>query len=344
MNGKFTKICAIAVVLAFACSAFAVVCSDNSDASDSEKTYRIHFEEVGSDYTVSKAVWITFQTSDSTFAKFQAAANNAFAIYGIDATFNASGWLTSTTYGSGFSTYYADNGSWKAVADPSVEYSAATEIAIEAGAGSYTYGSAPPAEVIDKYIKVSDTYYTRAPSATSADYKPFTHNLVYEEIGDDCKVSKTTKFAFDSDDTTLTAFVASANVAFLENGLDASFNAMGWISSKTYGSSNATWISDGSEWKAVETTGSDYNNAKGIAIEAGSKSYFYNAEPPADMKDKYSGPDKYNMYYRIPDTAADWFEEKNDDHSLRNGLIIGGVIAVVLVAAIAFFAIGSKKQ
>lgn len=312
--------------------------------ADGHKTYNLHFDIVNAttDVTPAQSTWISFDATDDTLASFVAAANSAFALYGIDALYGSTGYLSSTTFGLDFTCWYAKDGAWSVVSDTSADYSSATEIAIIAGVGSYVYGTEPPATTKDKYTWDDGmAMWMRNPSVTVDGYKDAakTYNVVYELIADDCSVANTVKMEFKATDKDNAALAAAMNVAFVENGVDctATITATQFsISNATYGKKFSTWFTtDGKEWTYTTETLTQYISAEAIALEGGKKSYFYNAEPPADVKDKYYFEDAFNMWHRMPDTASDFYksEEKNNNTTLYIGI---GVAAVVVVAALAF--------
>ena len=81
-----------------------------------------------------------------------------------------------------------------------------------------------------------------------------------------------------------------------------------------------------------------FNIHDAIALEGGAKSYYYNAEPPADVASKY-WKDSYNTYHFIPETSANYYKSSSNNLVLY---IVIGVVAVVAVAAIAFFVFKKK--
>ena len=185
--------------------------------------------------------------------------------------------------------------------------------------------------------------YQRLPCVSIDNYKDAskTYNVVYEAIGDDCLVANTVKMKFDATDRDNAAFAAALNKAFVEAGVDITAtikSTMISLESASFGKKFSTWYTtDGGEWKYTTETLTQYISAEAIALEGGVKSYFYNAEPPADVKDKYWYEEQFTMYHRMPDTSANFY--KDDEKKDTNiALYIGiGVAAVVVIGAVAFF-------
>ena len=310
--------------------------------ANNHKTYYVHFDFVplASDLKPTNSTWLRFDATDDTMEAFVAGVNSQMALYKIDLSFGMNGWITSATY-SGSSTWTVVDGEWKAVTTTATDYKAATVIGLVMGPGSYTYGSAPPAETIDLYYKASDTYYQRYPSVTVSDYKDAvkTYNIVYEAIGDDCKVTKTVKFNFEATDKDNTALMAGINKAFAKEGVLITASIGSYFKFVSADASKiTTWFTtDGGEWKHTTETMKQYISADAIALEVGAKSVFMNAEPPADVKDNYMKDPDYETYYRIPDTGADFYKGSN-----MLLYIAIGAVAVVAVIILAFVFIKKK--
>ena len=131
--------------------------------------YRIRVEIVADDYSLSDTEWITFElkTKDKTLQNFVTKANEALAAKGLDIQFDATGALTSTTYGSDVFAWYPE-GEWKKVSDPSKNYLGHSYFSIEAGAkGHVTDLSSVPEEYKTLYTDPdSSGNYYRLPALT----------------------------------------------------------------------------------------------------------------------------------------------------------------------------------
>ena len=317
--------------------------------ANGHKTYTLHFDIVNTVETVNptQTTWINFEATDNTLESFVAAANSAFALYDIDATYGSNGYLSSTTFGYNFACWFVKDGAWASVLDTSTDYAAADVIALVAGEGCSVYGTEPPAAVKDKYTwEASMDMWMRNPSVAVDGYKDAskTYNVVYELIGDDGLVSKTTKMEFEASDKDNAALAGAMNVAFVKNGIDctATITATQFsVKNAVFGGKFSTWFTtDGKEWTYTTETLKQYISAEAIAFEAGPKSYFYNAEPPADVKDKYWFEEAFNMWHRMPDTASDFYKEEKKSNTM---LYVGiGVAAVVVIAALAFVFLRKK--
>ena len=304
------------------------------------KTYYVHFDVVPTAATVdpTQSTWIKFDATDDSQEAFVAGVNSQFALFRLDLSFGMNGWITSATY-LGSSTWTVVEGKWKPVETTATDYKAATVIGLVMGPGSYTYGEAPPAATIDKYYKASDTYYQRYPSVAEDAYKSAakTYNISVEELGDDCLVTKSMKFSFEATDKDNCALAAAWNKAFAKEGvlITATIGSYFKLTS-ALGTKIGTWFTtDGGEWKHTESTMTQYISAEAIALELGAKSTIMNAEPPADVKDKYQKDPQYETYYRMPDTAANFYKQ-NSNMTLY---VIIGVVAAVVVLGAAFFLI-----
>ncbi len=316
MNSKIMKICAIAVVAAFVVTAFAIIPADGSDAADSSKTYYIHFEEVSDTYVTVKSTWIEFKAADGTWASFQAMANVAFVNYGVDEAFNDNGWLTG--YGGDCSTWFVKDGKWTGVNDGKTEYISTDTIAITAGPGSYTM-AAPPAEVADKYYKVSDTYYQRLPCVAADDFSANghkTYNVHFDIVNakTDVDPAQSTWFSFDATDGTQGSFVAGINSAFALYRIELSCNMAGSFSG--FGGNITTNVVKDGKWTPVADTSTDYKDADTISIVVGDGAFIWGEEPAAAVKDKYTYSDTMMMYIRNPSVAPDSFDGAKKTYNL----------------------------
>ena len=315
--------------------------------SDSHKTYNLHFEIVNAatDVNSAQSTWISFDATDSTQASFVGAANSAFKLYNIALDYAMDGSLSG--FSGNITAWVLKDGAWTLVTDTSTEYAATDVIALVVGPGCYIYGSEPAAAVKDKYwYNEAWGMYQRLPCVGVDDYKNAskTYNVVYENVADDCSIDKIVKMEFDATDKDNAAFAAALNKAFVENGLDITITNTGSyfsIASATFGKKFSTWFTtDGGEWKYTTDTLTEYISAEAIALEGGKKSYFYNAEPPADVKDKYWFEEAFNMWHRLPETASDFYkDEKKSNTMLYVGIGIG---AVIVVAAVAFLFLRKK--
>ena len=97
----------------------------------STELYRMRIETIANDYSLSEVQWVGFTVTSKDLSVFVTAANAALAEKGIDIQLDASGNLTSTTYGTNLKMWYA-SGEWKAVTG-SGDYTKSSVFSIEAG-------------------------------------------------------------------------------------------------------------------------------------------------------------------------------------------------------------------
>lgn len=120
---KFSKIIAVAFVLAFCASMFAITV-DSNDSSADTKEYHVFAEVVDETGKVVKKDWFSF-TSEANNNAFVTAANNAAKDKGFDKlVFSVTAYGVSVVYdtSSNSACYYVKDGKWVDVVDTSTDY------------------------------------------------------------------------------------------------------------------------------------------------------------------------------------------------------------------------------
>lgn len=151
-------------------------------------------------------------------------------------------------------------------------------------------------------VKDEEVFTKAWPGATSGTY----YRILFEEVAADYSRTQSRLVAFTVKTKELDKFVAGANQAFTDAGIDIQFNADGTISSTTYGTDVFAWHSSGS-WKLVDDPASNYTGSTFISIEAGAKGRTTDISVITDpqIQALYMDPASSGTYYRSPAMVYD---------------------------------------
>ena len=360
MNGRNKKTLAIAAVAMFCLSAVAVVLAiDDSSADDEKKTYNMFVEIINADgHTVAKTTWVRF-TCDATNESLVEEASKAIAatpgLEKMSITLGKYGPSVSYTGGHGSSCFYEKDGDWARVSKGSENYLSTTTIGFAVNYGyidTATYEALTTEQkalwTADPYPSAGWEYYLTAPAAKVSDVPELMERHLYVEIiNAEGKVDTTKWIEYDSYKT-LDGFISATTLALAANELDkvkATESMYGgvWWTYDGAGLSTSYYAKDG-EWKSVEDTTADYVNNDTISLATNhgtiSKAVFDALSSDEQKNWKYTewGGD-YDYAKIITESTTGYKPAEKNNLVLY---IVIGVVAVVAIAAIAFFLMKKK--
>lgn len=348
---KFTKILTVAITALFCLTvAGAVVASDDSSAAD-VTAHNIYIEVVeDSAGTVSSSFWMLVEC-ENTVDAFIEKTNAVAKAGGVPLEVGKSGeWLTLSYDGGGsIACWYGKDGAWAPVSDTAGTYPSAEFIGL--GVKTGWIGQAQYDVLTDaqkakwqedatypgNFMKKMDAKITDVPETK-------TYHVYSKVINDDLSVEAGKWIEF-SNYKTPQGFVAGANMAFKDAGMDkVSFSFSGYIGVLYDGSIiNVSYFAKEGKWTFSEVTEKEY--VEGDSVAFGFKNGYISTEKYNGLSDDakkdwvesgYGDPSAYRYVFSEP---TDGYKPAENNTLL---FVVIGAVAVVAVLTIAFFVFKKK--
>ena len=346
---KSSKVLTIAISALF-CLTVAGAIFTSDDSSAAEKTaHNIYIEVVSNpEGALDSSFWMLVECENTNDA-FIAQANKVAKAAGIDLTFAMSGDYLSVTYGGGGSSacWYEKDGAWAAMDKTDEQYANSSVIGLALKTGwinSTQYDALTDAQKAKwQADSMMPGYYMKKVDAKVTDVpETKTYHILGKVIKDDFSV-ETSKWVEFTNYKTIEGFAAGANMAFAEAGMDKVTFAGSWATYDGSGNNVSVTVKDG-KWAYSDNPDTDYVSDEAVAFA------FLNGYIDGEKYNALSddGKKNWNETGWGGDYAYRWnFTDPVDGYkpSSNNNLVLYiaiGVVAVIAVAAIAFFVFKKK--
>ena len=348
---KYSKVLTIAISALF-CLTVAGAIFTSDDSSAAEKTaHNIYIEVVSNpEGALDSSFWMLVECENTNDA-FIAQANKVAQALGFDLTFAMSGDYLSVTYGGGGSSacWYEKDGVWAAMDKTDEQYANSSVIGLALKTGwinSTQYDALTDAQKAKwQADSMMPGYYMKKVDAKVTDVpETKTYHVLGKVIKDDLSI-ETSKWIEFENYKTPEGFVIGANFAFADAGMDkVKFTIGGDYIGSQYGDSynNCSYYAKDGKWVAVDDTKAQYVSGDSVAF--GFVNGYINGEKYNSLSDDAKKDWKDSGY---PDSYIYVFSDAIDGYkpSSNNNLVLYiaiGVVAVIAVAAIAFFVFKKK--